>query len=49
LDLWIKSYEVFKISGEVWACCEPLPIQQILPKTAQNSQNLLRDNSFKKL
>jgi hypothetical protein len=35
LDLRFKSYEVFKISGDLWACCEPLPMQQILPKSAQ--------------
>jgi hypothetical protein len=35
LDLWFKSYEVFKISAEVRACCQPLPMQQNLPKTAQ--------------
>jgi hypothetical protein len=36
LDLWFKSYEVFKISAQVGACCQPLPMQQNLPKTAQN-------------
>jgi hypothetical protein len=39
LDLQFKSYEVLKISAQVWACCQPLPMQQILPKTAQNCQN----------
>jgi hypothetical protein len=34
LDLRFKSYEVFKISSDLWACCQPLPMQQILPKTA---------------
>jgi hypothetical protein len=24
LDLWFKSYEVFKISAQVGACCQPL-------------------------
>jgi hypothetical protein len=29
-----------KISPQVGACCQPLSMQQILPKTAQNCQNL---------
>jgi hypothetical protein len=36
LDLRFKSYEVFKISCDLWACCEPLPMQQNLPKSAQS-------------
>jgi hypothetical protein len=40
LDSWFKSYEVLKISAKIWACSEPLPMQQILPKSAQNCQNL---------
>jgi hypothetical protein len=40
LDLRFKSYEVFKISAQVWACCQPQPMQQNLPKTAQNCPNL---------
>jgi hypothetical protein len=40
LDLGFKSYEVFKISAQVGACCQPLSMQQNLPKTAQNCQNL---------
>jgi hypothetical protein len=40
LDLWFKSYEIFKILFYLWACCQPLPMQQILPKSAQNCQNL---------
>jgi hypothetical protein len=24
-----------KISGDLWACCQPMPMQQILPKTAK--------------
>jgi hypothetical protein len=39
LDLWFKSYEVFKISDDFWACCQPLPMKQILPKSTQNCQN----------
>jgi hypothetical protein len=35
LDLRFKSYEVFKISAQVQACCQPLSMQQILPKTTQ--------------
>jgi hypothetical protein len=42
LDSWFKSYEVFKISAKLWACCQPLPMQQNLTKTAQNCQNLLK-------
>jgi hypothetical protein len=49
LDLWFKSYEVFKISGDLWACCQPLPMQQNLSKSAQNCQNSPKDNEFKKL
>jgi hypothetical protein len=40
LDVWFKSYEVFKILTQVGACCQPLSMQQNLPKTAQNCQNL---------
>jgi hypothetical protein len=40
LDLWLKSYEVFKISVQVGACCQPLSMQQNLPKTAQNCPKL---------
>jgi hypothetical protein len=36
LDSWFKSYEVFKISAQVWACSQPLSMQQNLPKTTQN-------------
>jgi hypothetical protein len=39
---WFKSYEVLKISAKLRACCQPLPMQQNLPKTAQNCQNLLK-------
>jgi hypothetical protein len=40
LDLRFKSYEVFKISGDLWAHCQPLPMQPNLPKTAQNRKSL---------
>jgi hypothetical protein len=40
LDSWFKSYEIFKISAQVGACCQPLSMQQNLPKSAQNCQNL---------
>jgi hypothetical protein len=36
LDLRFKSYEVFKILDDLWTCCHPLPMQQVLPKIAQN-------------
>jgi hypothetical protein len=47
LDLWFKSYEVFKISAQVGACCQPLSMQQNLPKTAQICQNLPNDETLK--
>jgi hypothetical protein len=40
LDSWFKSYEVFKISAQVGACCQPLSMQQNLPKFAQNCPKL---------
>jgi hypothetical protein len=45
--LWFKSYEVFKISAQVGACCQPLSMQQNLPKTAQNCPNLPKDETLK--
>jgi hypothetical protein len=42
LDSWFKSYEVLKILAKLRACCQPLPMQQNLPKTAQNCQILLK-------
>jgi hypothetical protein len=47
LDLWFKSYEVFKISAQVGACCQPLSMQQNLPKTAKTCQNLPKDETLK--
>jgi hypothetical protein len=35
LDSWFKSYGVLKISAMLWACSQPLSMQQILPKTAK--------------
>jgi hypothetical protein len=35
LDLRFKSYEIFKISAKIWACCQPLPMQQNLSKFPQ--------------
>jgi hypothetical protein len=40
LDLWFKSYEVFKIPAQVGACCQPLLMQKNLPKSAQNCPKL---------
>jgi hypothetical protein len=40
LDWWFKSYEVFKISAQVGACCQPLSMQQNLPKSTQNCKKL---------
>jgi hypothetical protein len=31
----LKSYGIFKISAQVWACSQPLWMQQNLPKFAQ--------------
>jgi hypothetical protein len=42
LDSWFKSYEVLNISAKLQACCQPLSMQENLPKTAQNCQNLLK-------
>jgi hypothetical protein len=28
------------VLAKIWACSQPPPMQQILPKTAQNCQNL---------
>jgi hypothetical protein len=46
LDLRFKSYEVSKISGDLWACCQPL-LQQILPKSAQICPNLPKAKTLK--
>jgi hypothetical protein len=43
LDLRFKSYEVLKISG----CCQPLPMQPNLPKTAKICQNLPKVKTLK--
>jgi hypothetical protein len=40
LNSQFKSYGFLKISVEVWACSQTLPMQQNLPKIAQNCQNL---------
>ena len=40
LDLRFKSYEVFKISSDLWAFCQPLPMWQMLPEFAQNYPKL---------
>jgi hypothetical protein len=40
LDSRFMSYNVFKISALLRAGSQPLPMQQILPKTAQNCQKL---------
>jgi hypothetical protein len=47
LDLWFKSYEVFKISAQVGARCQPLSMQENLPKTAKICQNLPKDETLK--
>jgi hypothetical protein len=40
LDLRFKSYGVLKISATLWAGSQPLSMQQILPKPAQNCPKL---------
>jgi hypothetical protein len=49
LGSWFKIYELFKISAQVGACCQPLSMQQILPKIAKNCQNLPKDNQLEEL
>jgi hypothetical protein len=40
LDMRFKSYRGLKISAWVWACYQPLSMQQILPKTDKICKNL---------
>jgi hypothetical protein len=47
LDSRFMSQSIFKISALLWACSQPLPMQQILPKIAQNCQNLLKGETLK--
>jgi hypothetical protein len=47
LDSRFMSYSVFKISASLWACSQPLSMQQILPKTAQICPNLPKDETLK--
>jgi hypothetical protein len=47
LDIWFKSYEVFKISAQVGACCQPMLMQHNLPKTVQSCENLPKDETLK--
>jgi hypothetical protein len=47
LDSLFKSYEVLKISAKVWSCSQPLPMQQNLPKTAKNCQNVPKNGTLK--
>jgi hypothetical protein len=49
LDSRFKSYGVLKISIEVWACSQPLPMQQNLPKIVKNCQNLPKNNFLEEL
>jgi hypothetical protein len=42
LDSWFESHEVLKISAKLWVSYQSLPMQQNLPKTAQNCQNSLK-------
>jgi hypothetical protein len=47
LDLRFKSYEVLKISAKVQAYSQPLPMQQILPKTAKMCPKMKHWNATK--
>jgi hypothetical protein len=47
LDLWFKSYEVFKILAQVWAYCQPLSMEQNLPKTAKICPSMPKDKILK--
>jgi hypothetical protein len=47
LDLRFKSYGVLKISASLWAGSQPLSMQQLLPKIAQNCQNLSKNETLK--
>jgi hypothetical protein len=47
LDSRLKSYGVFKISAQVRTCSKPLWMQENLPKSAQNCQNLPKDETLK--
>jgi hypothetical protein len=40
LDSRLKSYGVFKIWAQVWACSQPLWMQENLPKTAKICPNM---------
>jgi hypothetical protein len=46
LDLRFKSYEIFKNSSDLWAWCQPLPMHQILPKSAQNLPKSTQSQNF---
>jgi hypothetical protein len=46
LDLQFKSYEGFKISALLRAGPQPLSMQQILPKTAQNLPKFAKRQNF---
>jgi hypothetical protein len=46
LDSQFKSYEVFKISSEIWARCQPLPMQQNLPKIAKILPKTISSRNF---
>jgi hypothetical protein len=46
LDLWFKSYEVFKNSNELWGCYQPLPMQQNLPKTTRICPETIISRNF---
>jgi hypothetical protein len=47
LDMRFKSYKGLRISAWVWACCQPLSMQQILPKTAKICKNLPNEETLK--
>jgi hypothetical protein len=45
----VGELEGFKDFSLALACSQPLPMQQILPETVQNCQNLPKDNKLEKL
>jgi hypothetical protein len=47
LDSWFKSYGVFEILAEVQACCQPLPMQENLPKLPKSAQRQLIQETLK--
>jgi hypothetical protein len=47
LDMRFKSYRGMRILAWVWACCQPLSMQQILPRTVRTWKNLPNEETLK--